>query len=230
MDMSKRIVFGWAFVALFPFSQSAQAYKEATHEKLSEAAVLASRLNSSPSLLVGLGLKPFSAQTFPNAKGEPRRISELVEGGAHDEDEFPRSRHHFFNPVRGEALVAGKALGYTSPDWAIEDRGQISGFFDSVAADQKFSYRDAQRYFYLGLTKSVPEDRGQNFGKMFQALGQVIHHVQDMAQPQHVRNDLHLDQLPLLALPGVIAIPKLSGVVTLIGTEIDDELTGMATV
>ena len=28
---------------------------------------------------------------------------------------------------------------------------------------------------------------------MFQTLGHVVHHLQDMAQPQHVRNDMHLD-------------------------------------
>jgi len=30
---------------------------------------------------------------------------------------------------------------------------------------------------------------------MFQSIGQVIHHLQDMAQPQHVRNDPHCDSM-----------------------------------
>jgi hypothetical protein len=29
---------------------------------------------------------------------------------------------------------------------------------------------------------------------MFQSIGHVIHHLQDMAQPQHVRNDVHCDR------------------------------------
>src|SRR5439155_50015 len=34
---------------------------------------------------------------------------------------------------------------------------------------------------------------------MFQTLGHLMHHMQDMAQPQHVRNDMHCDLLSCLA-------------------------------
>lgn len=36
--------------------------------------------------------------------------------------------------------------------------------------------------------------------KMFRSLGHVIHHLQDMAQPQHVRNDMHCNAIPCALL------------------------------
>jgi hypothetical protein len=77
--------------------------------------------------------------------------------------------------------VAGKP----SPDWVLEDNGEVDG--------QEFSYRNAREHFYKALTSPLLSDREENWGKLFQTLGQIIHHLQDMAQPQHVRNDAHLD-------------------------------------
>src|SRR4029079_3052981 len=58
---------------------------------------------------------------------------------------------------------------------------------------QTNSYRDARNYLYEALTGPTELERRKSFGLMFQTLGQVIHHLQDMAQPQHVRNDAHCD-------------------------------------
>ena len=56
-------------------------------------------------------------------------------------------------------------------------------------------YKDARKYFYQALiTTGAQKDRDALWGKLFQSIGKVIHHVQDMAQPQHVRNDQHVDK------------------------------------
>jgi hypothetical protein len=52
------------------------------------------------------------------------------------------------------------------------------------------------------LTSPTADERKGFFGKTFQTLGQVIHHTQDMAQPQHVRNDAHRDAIFPCLIPG----------------------------
>ena len=73
----------------------------------------------------------------------------------------------------------------------LEPNGPISG--------QNRSLRDAKEYFYQALTfnegspQASDAERGQNWGLLFLSLGGAVHHMQDMAQPQHVRNDQHCD-------------------------------------
>lgn len=132
-------------------------------------------------------------QQFPNSDGIPKSIIKLIQDGAAFEDEGLRALSHFFNPVTNKQLdTAGISLiNNTSPDWALEDNGDI---ILNLAFPQKFSYKDARQYFYEALTTVDNIERNKKMGLSFQTLGQVIHHVQDMAQPQHVRNDAHLDK------------------------------------
>jgi hypothetical protein len=66
---------------------------------------------------------------------------------------------------------------------------------------QEFSFRDAREHLYKALTRPTEDDRAHYFGRTFQSVGHIIHHLQDMAQPQHVRNDAHCD-LGICALLG----------------------------
>ncbi len=178
-------------ICLFASDRS-WAYKESTHEDLSKEAVNASALKLKSSVLRDLGLDPFSSeQKFALNVGSPKTIVEHFRRGARLEDESGRSSHHFFNPLNGEALKIGAiTAGQTSPDWALEDRAQIPG---GISDGQSFSYRDGRLYFFQALTLPTKAEREKHFGLTFQTLGQVIHHIQDMAQPQHVRNDMHLE-------------------------------------
>ncbi|MBX9904072.1 MAG: hypothetical protein K2Y31_06935 [Burkholderiales bacterium] len=170
-------------------------YELETHSDMSQAALQLSILNQ-PSLrvLTDLGLEESInvARQFPDSNGAESSITLLFRNGARSEDNFPRPRHHFYDPVNNRPLtVGGIAVGRTSPDWALEDKGQIGGVLGIGA--QEFSLADARGYLYKALTSTSKTDRRKNFGLTFQTIGQVIHHVQDMAQPQHVRNDSHLD-------------------------------------
>jgi hypothetical protein len=188
---------------LFPVSMNSLAYKEETHEDMSESAAYSSVL-SQASKLNDLGLLyaiDDANQTFPYPDGkEPLTILKLFRFGARFEDSGSRAINHFFNPLDWQPLTVvnpftGEIIGFlgndNSPAWALEDLRDISG---NDAGEQKFSYKDARQYFYDALTKPDKADRDENWGLTFQTLGQVIHHLQDMAQPQHVRNDAHLDQ------------------------------------
>lgn len=175
------------------YVHDANSYEIQTHANLSEAAFDQSGLRKDALLLQNLGLK--SSDTFPNSQNpEPKTMRELIADGARFEDTLSLSRpiNHFFNPLNGQGLGGIISLvSNPSPNWALEDKGQISGALG--VGNQEFSYRDARQYFYDALTQTDKAKREENFGRTFQSLGQIIHHIQDMAQPQHVRNDIHLD-------------------------------------
>lgn len=187
--------------AVISTSMPAVAYKEETHIRLSRYAANNSVLSQIDKLNeIGL-LYPISdsQQRFPPFNGTyPLSILELIQFGASFEDSGRRAVNHFFNPVNWQPLtvvnpMTGEIIEFlandSSPAWALEDYHDISG---NMAGAQDFSYKHARQYFYDALTKLNKEDRDKNWGMTFQTLGQVIHHLQDMAQPQHVRNDPHL--------------------------------------
>ncbi len=78
-----------------------------------------------------------------------------------------------------------------APQWAIDGEGQWTWSGGTHVAGNFFSYARARQYFLRGLTDERPEERAANFANMFRSLGQVIHVIQDMAQPEHSRNDIH---------------------------------------
>jgi hypothetical protein len=156
----------------------------------------------------------------------PMSIAQALRWGACYEDETahsPRSLAHFYN-------VQGKGQGITFPinilppfgpgslQWTLSRDASAtanpSGPTTRVGTNH-FTYNDARDYFYLALTVNNPRDRNAGrqerakyWGLTFQALGHVIHHVQDMASPQHVRNDAHCSD-PIVCGTGIAG--KLDG-------------------
>ena len=180
------------------------AYETPTHRALSEQAVEKSVLRTNGTVLEALGLKPLYGLSDPrrgeNEKfpsGEKQKdIFDLVGDGSVFEDDLPRPINHFYDPVNNQPLTdcgPGSlfcqylSLTQRSPDWALEDRGEVTGLFA-----QNDSFFDARKLLLGALIEETKPVRDQLFGRTFQALGQIIHHLQDMAQPQHVRNDEHL--------------------------------------
>ena len=195
-------------------SRSTFAYEVTTHENLSRAALEASVLNQDEKVLRNMGLKPLSdEQQFHYSLGEGTgTISTIVQYGVEQEDNGHGSRffHHFYDPLPShspaisvtdtEILAAALFFGYpyrplqASPYWALEE----SQTFDDALNGQHHSFRDARAYFFTGLTGtsqvgfgSSRRQRSADFGLTFQSLGHIIHHIQDMAQPQHVKNEKH---------------------------------------
>lgn len=203
------IVIAWLVPLIFG---TARAYEVPTHRDLSNAAAQKSVL-AQPSVLTNLGLKAIDdpTQRFPSTGGptstkldqECKRstvltVLELIRCGGQFEDlPTTNSLNHFFDPQNnGRPLTTVPALPFQtfpSPAWSLEDAGVLTG--------QLFSYRDAREYFYNALVLPSASDRSTNWGKLFQTMGQVLHHLQDMAQPQHVRNDPHCDQIIPCAIP-----------------------------
>lgn len=193
------------------------SYEAETHRLMSIAAVNNSVLtpncgaqNQPACFLPRLGLQfpvddPALAHGFPNAvipvdsgnqiQSGLRSVIDLIGDGAKYEDSCGRSVNHFFDPVSGKGLNPYPLTNYASPDWALEDTETVQ----TPSFAHSFSYAAAVNYLSAALTTTDKTARATYWGLLFQSLGQVIHHVQDMAQPQHVRNDSHWD--------GTIVVP-----------------------
>jgi hypothetical protein len=165
--------------------------QQVTHPTLSQAAAHQSALAKDPALLARLGLKPFS---FDERFGFLTMTGWLVTG-VRDEDDGKRALNHFYDPYNDRPLTVLLLVhpGEKSPDWALEDKGDF--------AAQNFSFHDARDLYYKALTFNDPANtqalnsavRNGFWAQTFYTLGHTIHHIQDMAQPQHVRNDQHCD-------------------------------------
>lgn len=128
--------------------------------------------------------------------GETYSIFDWVWRGSRAEDTPPcRASNHFHNPLLpcSESYMSDDttSLGLAiriycgTTGWPYADRKSAVTW----AKGNGMGWSNARTYFYTALTSESNTDRETNFAKTFQALGQVIHLLQDMAVPSHVRND-----------------------------------------
>lgn len=151
---------------------------------MSEQATLISSLNT---YLPTIGLQSLDEElTDINTK---QSIVKWIRKGAHDEDDtisanFARYRNHFYDPQHGgQGYTFGTLTGAPSPDWGLEDT--------RIFATQSYSFKDARQYYYDALTLTNGDNRQMWMARTFYTLGHSIHLIEDMAQPQHTRNDSH---------------------------------------
>lgn len=156
--------------------------------------------DSQPNLSIALG--PDGSPYTTPANGNVRAL--IIAGAAIEDDEY-RSLCHFYDPNSQKPLqVLGLSATYSDPDWALgaSSTGNlisgacsitlpVLGTFGQQA--QQYSLTDANNYFYAALTSPNNSDRNLGFGNLFLSLGHALHLLEDMAQPQHVRNDMHCD-------------------------------------
>ena len=113
---------------------------------------------------------------------------DLVRAGAVLEDIGVRVRHHFYDPVYDRAFTPFLVpLGYKSPDWALEQAADAIG--------QDYSFHDLKRIYeqwYMDSNLSSQDWKALS-AQLSLLSGHVAHHIQDMAQPQHTRNDNHFE-------------------------------------
>jgi hypothetical protein len=177
-------------VAIF-FSLSAGwpcwGYDLRTHAVISRAAAAASSL---PSALAALQLTAGSRLDAAAAGTEfnDGTANGWIEEGAVREDGESvcddRVRNHFYNPIDNHGYSAfGFLTGFPSASWGLEE--------DASYPAQDHSYQDARSYFWSALRPNADAERQHNLALTFRSLGQIIHLIQDAAQPQHTRNDSH---------------------------------------
>jgi hypothetical protein len=112
---------------------------------------------------------------------------ELIKLGAFCEDatlgtqQGARYVNHFYDPAHG-------GYGYKSGTFLSSLAWGLEG---ADIGSQDYSFKDARNYFYNGFTLLDGEQRKRNLAAAFRSLGHVVHLVQDLAQPQHTRDDSH---------------------------------------
>jgi len=137
--------------------------------------------------------------------------------GDHDGDPWNdvfRAGRHFYDPINERALLDSPTCALfgcrRATEWAMGRTNVLTtpGTLDS-SRENHFSWQDARDNYWWALTYNLaPVDELPNgthgvvqegesgyrklrFATTLKAVGQVIHLVQDMAQPQHSRNDSH---------------------------------------
>lgn len=182
-----------------------------THPALTENAVKKSIIVSESYLSNNLGDAFLKNE---NATIMGKKVYQLIKDGSTEEDTPNcRAASHFLNPLKGwetagvsdtnETILGAFvitpvcfatdpfssrfslhkysdvtwATGLTSPTAQISDTGN------------DMDWNAARKYYRLALTATDNAAREAYFAQTFQALGQVMHLLQDMAVPAHVRND-----------------------------------------
>jgi hypothetical protein len=146
----------------------------------------------------------------------PGSAKDLMEEGSVREDDKDapgdtggkRSYNHFYDPLTGLGLSDFPpdfrvTMGTNSLNWASISNcpglnvfpNDKTGLIGNINTTNQWSWQNARGYemlAFLGTTTSV---RRAQFNNMFRALGQVMHLLEDTTQPQHVRNEQHLDSI-----------------------------------
>jgi hypothetical protein len=149
------------------------AWEVNTHRELTEQAINIMEAELNSYLINNLGLEG-GLNSSVNG-GSPR---ELMIQGSDNEDNTPRFLRHFHEPITNRGLLNGTFD--SSINWSLRAKGE-----------QEWSWNDAREYYFKALTSPTKAERDENWGKTFRALGQIMHLLQDSANPSHVRNDPH---------------------------------------
>ena len=200
MNRTKRTLF--ILVAAAAMAMPARAYdNETTHPIMSIFAAQKSVLYQDGSIMFNLGLLPAHQEAFEYKarynlffrslfSTRYYTVAGLLAEGSYDEDSDITVRHHFFDPYHDRPLTSD-LVNHRSWEWALEE--------PSTDIAQNWSIRDAKEYLRTGLTSTAgaPADadkrRRDAMRNMFLSLGHAVHHLQDMTQPQHVRDDNHFE-------------------------------------
>lgn len=179
-----------------------------THPQITTQATAYSKLNSV--VKNNLGFTDGVNKILKNINtNEAYPISKWLWRGSKLEDHpMCRASNHFHNPLlEWDQSQLNDSSGFTgwaihtwcvSHGWLDQDRksaltwatGLLSPDAQPIPrVNQQMGWDNARTYFYAALTSTANIDREENFAKTFLAVGQVMHLLQDMAVPAHVRND-----------------------------------------
>jgi hypothetical protein len=100
--------------------------------------------------------------------------------GSKAEDDIPRSLYHFYDPLAPDGSSGLHHKWVAAPTWAL-----------GHPENPTYSLPGTRDSLYRALTTTDTLVRSKMWADAFRGLGQFNHLLQDMAQPQHVRNDDH---------------------------------------
>lgn len=136
------------------------------------------------------------------------------------DDPYPnppdRPLNHFYDPANDRPLeILFSERGQKAPNWAT---GSTDAFTTPNTEDinrrNHFTIFDAREAYWRALTgrnkagvvvADTDDKRKAYWATTFRALGDIVHLVEDMAQPQHTRNDAHSGACSKIFGAGAIA-------------------------
>lgn len=166
------------FVSATLTAIAALAYEpHVVHHRMTEVAFESARLQHD-------FLKRFLLEPHDLLNG--RTAQRWTADGAEDEDQFTRPLSHFYDPVNAIPLSIGPCpkspvLSAVRADlWGVSTSSNGYGI---AAAKQRYR---------MAMQGTTAAQRRTALAQMFYGLGHVMHLIEDMAQPEHTRNDQHL--------------------------------------
>ena len=108
----------------------------------------------------------------------------VVDGGEQEDGWTPlpgRFFRHFHDPLQP----------WTSAGLVLPWLPQFDSSITWMQEPQGWSWQEARGFFYAALTSTDPMFRHFKWEDTFRAVGQIMHLVEDAAQPAHTRNDPH---------------------------------------
>ncbi len=146
--------------------------------------------------------KDYFGADFMDEYVNGKQVSDLIQEGAKLEDygtllQFlggtARSLNHFHNASKANLGEAGLndlpffiSNGKSALLWAQD------GPYQESKVGGNWSWPAVRDYWYNNLTATTDTATNYNLVKMLQGLGYQMHMIQDMGQPNHVRNDTHV--------------------------------------
>lgn len=216
----KRLLFSIIFFSIVTIGNALAFDNEVTHKRLTEKAITSSHIDDY--LIDKLN---YESGTETTVKGF--KIKEWLREGSYLEDEPGcRASNHFHNPLN---TLSWTESGMSDQPWFVDgwcSAGEYppaniksnvhwaTGYIEpaptgtKIVTGNQWDWDHAREYYYIYLTgkdyngsivAATQNERDVYFSNSLQALGQVLHLIQDMAVPAHVRNDFksHLDLVGL---------------------------------
>ncbi len=143
----------------------------------------------------------------PNAKNINRALAWLSAGSVVEEIPYSRGRHHFLNPLTGRGLMNTKGRWGLSFRMRVLDSMDGGGSFGgiwtganfnlsgrSVLSWARYKHNDLSLPRHMAhrlaaLTAPTAAARRHHLAMALLTAGALLHLLQDMAVPAHVRND-----------------------------------------
>ena len=189
----------WIVVCLY---DNTAAYDDKdTHRRITGKAVEYSTLNNY--LIQNLGFKDGIESNIPSNTKNTIRFW-LQEGSELEDSPMCRASNHFHNPllpwnrsymsdepwwIATYCGITGYGTKYSGVTWGTGYLSPAPNGTKITISNQEWGWDSARTYYYQALTSSLSTERETYFAKTFQALGQVLHLIEDGAQPAHTRND-----------------------------------------
>ncbi|MBU4348465.1 lamin tail domain-containing protein [Patescibacteria group bacterium] len=179
MENKKFITF-FILISLFFFNiQSVFAYDAETHAALVKET------------------GEFYNNYFPN-KLSGAQIDLLMKG-ARLEDDGLRPLNHFYDPINNAGLHTQGLSWGSSKDWAQNSDRQLSALYNpilntTIAGMLAVSNPVALKTTDYTWQRAISDYVNGNEERGLEALGHILHLIEDKAVPAHVRNDPHLNK------------------------------------